>query len=210
MEEMWWGFVWIAKWSYVNRILVGHLVRCSFLATLTVLCRTVSSFQYAFPRPQIWVHWNQLPITTRKRSLRRLCFYMCCQSFCSRGGGLPQCMLGYHPPGPGTPLGAGTPPPQQAPPRADTPPPRVDTPWDQAPPRCRPPCTVHAGRYSQQVGGMHPTGMQSCFLTLLMVHMGWKWDIEKVGVYIPHVNGTLYKLKNATPTVKCNWTLVWK
>ena len=25
-----------------------------------------------------------------------------------------------------------------------------------------PPATLHAGTYSQQVGGMHPTGMQSC------------------------------------------------
>ena len=25
-----------------------------------------------------------------------------------------------------------------------------------------PPRTVHAGRYGQQVGGTHPTGMQSC------------------------------------------------
>ena len=118
------------------------------------------------------------------------------------GGGSASVHAGIPPPGPGTPWEQVPPPP------AGTPwsrhPLRVDTPWDQAPPRCRPPCTVHAGRYSQQVGGMHPTGMQSCFLTLLMVHMGWKWYKEKVGVYIPHVNGTLYKLKNATPTVKCN------
>ena len=26
-----------------------------------------------------------------------------------------------------------------------------------------PPCAVHAGRYGQQVGSMHSTGMQSCF-----------------------------------------------
>ena len=45
------------------------------------------------------------------------------------GGGLPQCMMGYHhPPG-----------------KAD------------------PPCAVHAGRYGQQGGGMHPTGMQLLF-----------------------------------------------
>ena len=37
--------------------------------------------------------------------LGRLCFYTCL-SFCPQGGGLPQCMLGYHPPPPGTrPLG---------------------------------------------------------------------------------------------------------
>ena len=36
-------------------------------------------------------------------------------------------------------------------------------PPDQAP--CPPPPTreEHTGRYGQQVGGMHPTGMQSCF-----------------------------------------------
>ena len=38
--------------------------------------------------------------------------------------------------------------------------------WD--PPRSRhPPRAVHAGRYSQQAGGTHPTGMQSCFLILV-------------------------------------------
>ena len=51
--------------------------------------------------------------------------------------GLPHCMLGYTPQGPGTPL------------------------RDQAPPP--PPSTVHAGRYGQQAGGTHPTGMQSCY-----------------------------------------------
>ena len=35
-------------------------------------------------------------------------------------------------------------------------------PWDQAPPRSRPPPRAeHAGRYGQRVGGTHPTGMQS-------------------------------------------------
>ena len=36
---------------------------------------------------------------------------------------------------------------------AGIPPPGADT----------PPCAVHAGRYGQQAGGMHPTGMQSCW-----------------------------------------------
>ena len=41
----------------------------------------------------------------------------------------------------------------------DTPPPGVE------PPRLssrHPPAAVHAGRYGQRAGGMHPTGMQSC------------------------------------------------
>ena len=60
------------------------------------------------------------------------------------GGGLPQCMLGYHPP-------------RADPPRADMSPPGGD-PQDQASP-----CAVHAGRYGQQPGIMHPTGMKSCY-----------------------------------------------
>ena len=51
---------------------------------------------------------------------------------------------------------------QTLPPEADTPseqtPHRADTQWEQTPPRA-----VHAWRYGQQAGGMHPTGMQSCF-----------------------------------------------
>ena len=52
-------------------------------------------------------------------------------------------------------------------PRADTPlgrhPLGADTPWEQTPPGSRHPlCTVHAGRYGQQVGSTHPTGMHSC------------------------------------------------
>ena len=54
-------------------------------------------------------------ITARKRSLPRLCFYMCL-SFCPQGG-LPQCMLGC--------------PPDQAPP--SRPPLDQAPPWDQAP-----------------------------------------------------------------------------
>ena len=40
-------------------------------------------------------------------------------------------------------------------------------PLDQAPPRADPPRAVHAGRYGQQAGGMHPTGMQSCYDIIL-------------------------------------------
>ena len=46
------------------------------------------------------------------------------------------------------------------PPGADSPQkqtsPRADTPPEQTPP-----CTVHAGRYGQQAGGTHPTGMHT-------------------------------------------------
>ena len=75
------------------------------------------------------------------------------------GGGLPHCMLGYTPPPqnqrqapPRPEAGTAPPRPQEGTPEEQTPPPR-----DQAPPSA-----VHAGRYRQQAGGTHPTGMQSC------------------------------------------------
>ena len=63
---------------------------------------------------------------------------------------------------------AGT--PGTRPPQTDTLPEQTHLPWEQTPttpgqtpPRSRPPSAVHAGRYGQQAGGTHPTGMQSCF-----------------------------------------------
>ena len=44
---------------------------------------------------------------------------------------------------------------------AGTPPGRY-TPWQVDPRVCTPPRAVHAGRYGQQEGGTHPTGMHSC------------------------------------------------
>ena len=72
----------------------------------------------------------------------------------------------YTPPGPGTPPRPGTPPPRGT----------RYTPQDQVhPPDQVHPRAVHAGRYGQQAGGTHPTGMHSCctiFLTndLLIFH----------------------------------------
>ena len=59
---------------------------------------------------------------------------------------------GTPPSGPGTPPGPGTLP------RPGTPP------QDQVHPLGpgTPPGAVHAGRYGQQAGGTHPTGMHSC------------------------------------------------
>ena len=103
------------------------------------------------------------------------------------GGCLPQCMLGCHtpsqeqtpPPGADTPQRQTPPwrhtpwsihtPQEQMPPRADTPPgadpPGADTPWKQHPLEAATPLppTKHAGRYSQHVGSMHRTGIQSCY-----------------------------------------------
>ena len=79
-------------------------------------------------------------VTTCKRSCGKVMFLQL--SVILFMGGLSQCMLGYHPP------------------------PRASNPLEQEhPPPRSSPCAVHAGRYGQQAGGMHPTGMQSCFLT---------------------------------------------
>ena len=87
----------------------------------------------------------ELVFTAHKRSLGQgNIFSSVCQEFCSQGG-LPQCMLGYHHHPTPLPSRAGTPKDQALPLEPGTP----------------PPCAVHAGRYGQQAGGMHATGMQS-------------------------------------------------
>ena len=94
---------------------------------------------------------RHLLLSTTK--LRRLCFYTCL-SFCSQGGGLPQCMLGYHPPDQARPWTRHTPTrhtPQTRylPHRADTSPPPPRTrhhPSDKAPPRPGTPQSRHPPR----------------------------------------------------------------
>ena len=73
----------------------------------------------------------------------KVTFSVACVKNSIHGGGLPQCMLGYHTPlGPGTPLpqGPGTPPDRQGTPPDQAPPSRH--PPDQAPPRADPPDQV--------------------------------------------------------------------
>ena len=92
-----------------------------------------------------------------------------------------------HPPGPGTPPDHQkhprgqvhppdqvhpptryTHPPDQVRPRDQVHPPEAGTPAPQAgtPPGRYPPGAVHSGRYGQQAGGTHPTGMHSSFLQI--------------------------------------------
>ena len=88
-----------------------------------------------------------LIFTARKRSLGQgNIFTPVCHSV-HGGGGVCLSACWDMPPGPGTtPLGPGTPS-------------GPCTPQHHAPPS-----TEHAGRYSQCVGGTHPTGLQSCLL----------------------------------------------
>ena len=99
-----------------------------------------------------------LLITVRKRSLGQgNIFIGVCQEFCSRGGGVPGQV---HPPGPGTP-------------------PQCFFFFAFFPLLfskflinyfiiCSPPRAVHAGRYGQQAGSTHPTGMHSCLCLILI------------------------------------------
>ena len=80
------------------------------------------------------------------------------------GGGSVPLHTGIHPPGPeaGTPsrIRGRHPLPDQ---RQAPPPPGSEA---GTPPGADTPSTVHAGRYGQQAGGTHPTGMQSCFTVI--------------------------------------------
>ena len=98
-------------------------------------------------------------ITARKRSLRRFGFTPVCQSFCSQAGQV--CLSACD---------------DSRPPWEQTPPRNRHHPQEQTPlPRSRqPPCTVHAGRYSQEAGSTHPTGMHTC-LVICLPKIAWKW-----------------------------------
>ena len=94
------------------------------------------------------IHSSFLPPATKL--LQGYVFTRVCDSV-HRRGFLTQCLLGYHPswqqtlPGSRPPFGTDTTPqsPHPHPPGAD------------------PSGAVHAGRYGQQAGGTHPTGMHS-------------------------------------------------
>ena len=88
------------------------------------------------------------------------------------GGGLPQCMLGYHhPPRPGRPPRtrqtpsdqADAPQTRQTPPRPGRhPPPRPGRPHRSPPDQADPP-GKQTPAYGLRAAGTHPTGMHSCF-----------------------------------------------
>ena len=121
------------------------------------------------------------------------CFYTCLSVILFTGGGeylgryTPPGLGRYthgqvHSPGQVHPLGRFTPHPSRYAPSRYMPPPRQEPPWQVHPlagtpawagtppgrytPRQvhpHPLGAVHDGRYGQQAGGMHPTGMYSCF-----------------------------------------------
>ena len=73
--------------------------------------------------------------------------------------------------------------------------------WQGRPPRQgRPPCTVHAGRYSQQAGSMHPTGIQFLFflnvalVILVCVNIAISWQLLRFNSLKKHFP-QIYRLK---------------
>ena len=106
-------------------------------------------------------------------------FTSVCQEFC------PQGVCHQPPPWADTPLGRHT--PGQTPPRsrhpwgADPPPPGQTLPSGSRQPlspRSRPPQAVHAGRYGQQAGGTHPTGMHTCLCIFLLVDSETQFSVD--------------------------------
>ena len=111
-------------------------------------------------------HFNGRLFTVRNEVAKVKFLHLSVSNSVHRGC-LPQCMLGYHPPGPGTPPEQT--PPEQTPPEQT--PPRARHPLGQAPPGTRhppSPGTRHPPPPRQQTAtvadGTHPTGMHSCCL----------------------------------------------
>ena len=88
-------------------------------------------------------------VVTVRNEVAKFTFLHLSVSHSVHGGGLPQCMLGYHPPWDQAPL-----PWDQAPPRPGPQPGSRHPPQDQAPPPPHETATV--------ADGTHPTGMHSC------------------------------------------------
>ena len=104
------------------------------------------------------------------------------------------------PPRPGTPPGT-----RHTPPGLGTPPGTRYNPWDQVHPlgpvhhprdQVHPPAgAVHAARYEQQAGGMHLTGMHSCFWRILLriwIFLSGHAGVEAMVVAIKVANVSCY------------------
>ena len=130
-------------------------------------------------------------ITARNEVGARLCFYTCL-SFCAHGESV-SLHSGIHTPQEQNPPGSRHDTPYPTP--RSRPTPGADTPQEQTPqeetrnpPRKkpgRPPRrVVHAGRYGQQAGGTHPTGMHPCF-GLNLEHVSEQYEKSGNGYLCP-------------------------
>ena len=119
----------------------------------------------------------------------------CVSRFLITGGGY----LGRYPPGSYTSPGqvhhrASTPAWASTPLGRYTLPPRQVHPSRQVHP---PPGAVHAGRYGQQAGGTHPTGMHSCRNNhLLRLVLGRNWGFEAGLNGGPRISNITWQMQN--------------
>ena len=122
------------------------------------------------------MHYASLPllvITARKRSLGQGNIFAPVYHSVHRGGTWADTPVGRYTPLAGTPP-THTPPghvrytPWQVHPQAGTPPGQVHPPAGTPHQQVHPPGR-NAGRYGQQAGGTHPTGMHSCLISAVLV-----------------------------------------
>ena len=121
---------------------------CRFLCLMCIV--KLTHVEYA----TVWHQSNFRPIifTGRHEVVAKVIFLHLSLIHSVHGGGLPQCMLGYHPPPGADPL-----------PREQTPLLEQTPPWEQ-PPQTRHPPGKQTPAYGLRAAGMHPTGMHSCTL----------------------------------------------
>ena len=119
---------------------------------------------------------------------------------------------------------ARRPPARQTPPcketlpgKADTTPPgQADPPGKAATPWQGSPCTVHAGRYGQQAGGMHPTRMQFLLKLSKLIYSRCKEIFKMWWKKTPHIcfdnteNEYSYALKILAVSVFTARNRVWE
>ena len=100
------------------------------------------------------------------------------------------------------PLARQTPRQRDPPPTGKADPPGKETPPHPPPPMTKqtPPCAVHAGRYGQQAGGMHPNGMQ--FL-LTLNFLGY--FVVMITLFIYLQQNTFIHIKHPITNINCSF-----
>ena len=149
-----------------------------FLSSCTISCLQLSV--YILPA----CYYTSLP--PANEVCEGYVFTRVCHSVHKAGSVPVHAEMHTHPPGPEADS-PGTRGRHPAGPEAGTIPPRYQR---QAPPRTRgrhPSGPVCAGKYGQQAGGTHPTGMYSCFLFMVLI-LGTKV------LYQSHINGEFHQL----------------
>ena len=69
-----------------------------------------------------------------------------------------------------------------------------------------PSCTVHAGRYSQQAGGMHSTGMHTCSNLILFNNSKYMYHVE--WLFVPFTNSKPKTSNNVSEFMHSNWIML--